>query len=129
MEYFLKLESMFESGGFYCTILSLFALLNYGIVLRRVGIVKTVVLFCHTLYWVGAPLHQPAFLFGSGIVIALVSCACSPVCIYHAHVYKHTCTHILLQLDDRPIQHREVMNNESELFKSYFDEIQLLEGG
>lgn len=32
-------------------------------------------------------------------------------------------------LDDKPIQHREVMNHESELFRSYFKEITLLEGG
>ena len=35
----------------------------------------------------------------------------------------------LLQLDDKPVQHREVMGHESELFKGYFDEITLLEGG
>ena len=34
-----------------------------------------------------------------------------------------------LQLDDKPIQHREVMNNESDLFKSYFKTIKLMEGG
>ena len=33
------------------------------------------------------------------------------------------------QLDDKPIQHREVMNYESELFKGYFKTIKLLEGG
>ncbi|XP_028408310.1 gelsolin-like protein 2 [Dendronephthya gigantea] len=32
-------------------------------------------------------------------------------------------------LDDKPVQHREVMGHESELFKSYFDSITLLEGG
>jgi len=32
-------------------------------------------------------------------------------------------------LDDKPIQHREVMNHESAMFKSYFDQIQLLKGG
>jgi gelsolin len=32
-------------------------------------------------------------------------------------------------LDDKPIQHREVMGHESSLFKTYFDEIVLLEGG
>lgn len=32
-------------------------------------------------------------------------------------------------LDDKPVQHREVMNNESNLFKSYFPSITLLEGG
>ncbi|XP_031564935.1 gelsolin-like protein 1 [Actinia tenebrosa] len=32
-------------------------------------------------------------------------------------------------LDDKPIQHREVMNHESELFKSYFKEIIYLNGG
>ena len=36
---------------------------------------------------------------------------------------------IPIQLDDKPIQHREVMNHESELFKSYFKTITLLEGG
>ena len=34
-----------------------------------------------------------------------------------------------VQLDDKPIQHREVMDYESELFKSYFKTIELLEGG
>ena len=34
-----------------------------------------------------------------------------------------------MQLDDKPVQHREVMNHESDLFKDYFDEITLLEGG
>ena len=34
-----------------------------------------------------------------------------------------------VQLDDKPIQHREVMGHESELFKSYFPEIIQLEGG
>ena len=34
-----------------------------------------------------------------------------------------------MQLDDKPVQHREVMDHESELFKDYFDEITLLEGG
>ena len=33
------------------------------------------------------------------------------------------------QLDDKPVQHREVMDNESTLFKSYFKRIELLEGG
>ena len=32
-------------------------------------------------------------------------------------------------LDDKPVQHREVMNHESEMFKSYFKSIELLEGG
>ncbi|XP_064604250.1 gelsolin-like protein 2 [Liolophura sinensis] len=32
-------------------------------------------------------------------------------------------------LDDKPIQHREVQGHESELFKSYFKTITLLEGG
>lgn len=32
-------------------------------------------------------------------------------------------------LDDRPIQHREVMGHESPLFQSYFKEMQYLEGG
>ncbi|XP_041379050.1 gelsolin-like protein 1 [Gigantopelta aegis] len=32
-------------------------------------------------------------------------------------------------LDDKPIQHREVMGYESDLFKSYFSSITLLEGG
>jgi len=32
-------------------------------------------------------------------------------------------------LDDKPVQHREVMNHESSLFKGYFDEIQILKGG
>ncbi|XP_071953140.1 gelsolin-like protein 1 [Antedon mediterranea] len=32
-------------------------------------------------------------------------------------------------LDDKPIQHREVMDHESSLFKSYFDSFSLLEGG
>ena len=32
-------------------------------------------------------------------------------------------------LDDKPIQHREVMDYESSLFKSYFPTIELLEGG
>lgn len=32
-------------------------------------------------------------------------------------------------LDDKPIQHREVMDYESELFRSYFKTIELLEGG
>lgn len=32
-------------------------------------------------------------------------------------------------LDDKPIQHREVMNHESDLFKTYFKTITLLEGG
>nr|WAQ15590.1 severin/fragmin [Halisarca dujardinii] len=32
-------------------------------------------------------------------------------------------------LDDKPIQHREVMDNESDLFKTYFETIELLEGG
>ena len=32
-------------------------------------------------------------------------------------------------LDDKPIQHREVMGNESKMFKSYFDTITLLKGG
>lgn len=34
-----------------------------------------------------------------------------------------------MQLDDKPVQHREVMNNESNLFKSYFGSITLMEGG
>ena len=33
------------------------------------------------------------------------------------------------QLDDKPVQHREVMDHESNLFKSYFKRIELLEGG
>ncbi|CAH1784269.1 unnamed protein product [Owenia fusiformis] len=32
-------------------------------------------------------------------------------------------------LDDKPVQHREVMGHESELFLSYFDEIRYLKGG
>lgn len=32
-------------------------------------------------------------------------------------------------LDDKPVQHREVMKHESDLFKSYFSSITLLEGG
>ncbi|XP_046844533.1 gelsolin-like protein 2 [Xenia sp. Carnegie-2017] len=32
-------------------------------------------------------------------------------------------------LDDKPVQHREVMNHESDLFKSYFEHITLLKGG
>ncbi|XP_065890487.1 gelsolin-like protein 2 [Dysidea avara] len=32
-------------------------------------------------------------------------------------------------LDDKPVQHREVMGHESTLFKSYFNTIELLEGG
>lgn len=32
-------------------------------------------------------------------------------------------------LDDKPIQHREVMSHESRLFKSYFDTITLMKGG
>lgn len=32
-------------------------------------------------------------------------------------------------LDDKPVQHREVQNNESKLFKSYFSTITLLKGG
>ncbi|XP_063969374.1 gelsolin-like protein 1 [Lytechinus pictus] len=32
-------------------------------------------------------------------------------------------------LDDKPVQHREVMDFESDLFKSYFEEITLMEGG
>jgi gelsolin len=32
-------------------------------------------------------------------------------------------------LDDKPVQHREVMSNESALFKSYFDVLTLMEGG
>lgn len=39
------------------------------------------------------------------------------------------CVYLCLQLDDKPIQHREVMNYESGLFKSYFKTISLLEGG
>lgn len=34
-----------------------------------------------------------------------------------------------MQLDDKPIQHREVMGYESDLFKSYFKTVRLLEGG
>ena len=36
---------------------------------------------------------------------------------------------VLTQLDDKPIQHREVMGYESSLFQSYFKAITLLEGG
>ncbi len=43
--------------------------------------------------------------------------------------HPNVCVCVCVQLDDKPIQHREVMNNESELFKSYFKEITLLEGG
>ncbi|XP_011674669.1 gelsolin-like protein 2 [Strongylocentrotus purpuratus] len=32
-------------------------------------------------------------------------------------------------LDDKPVQHREVMDYESDLFKTYFDTITLMEGG
>ncbi|XP_003388924.1 PREDICTED: gelsolin-like protein 2 [Amphimedon queenslandica] len=32
-------------------------------------------------------------------------------------------------LDDKPVQHREVMSHESDLFKSYFGSVTLLEGG
>ena len=32
-------------------------------------------------------------------------------------------------LDDKPVQHREVMNNESELFKGYFPSLTYLSGG
>lgn len=32
-------------------------------------------------------------------------------------------------LMDKPVQHREVMNNESELFKSYFEDICIMKGG
>jgi len=32
-------------------------------------------------------------------------------------------------LDDKPVQHREVMNYESDLFKDYFDDLTFMEGG
>eukprot|EP00794_Sanderia_malayensis_P005430 gene5430-6109_t len=32
-------------------------------------------------------------------------------------------------LDDKPVQHREVMNHESKLFKSYFKQVTILKGG
>ena len=35
----------------------------------------------------------------------------------------------LLKLDDKPVQHREVMGYESDLFQSYFTNITILEGG
>ena len=35
----------------------------------------------------------------------------------------------VLQLDDKPVQHREVMNYESDLFKDYFDDLTFMEGG
>lgn len=31
--------------------------------------------------------------------------------------------------DDKPVQHREVQNHESELFKTYFDELTIMKGG
>ncbi|XP_046850101.1 gelsolin-like protein 1 [Xenia sp. Carnegie-2017] len=46
---------------------------------------------------------------------------------YGAAAYKTVELDTLL--DDKPVQHREVMNHESELFKSYFDYFLLLEGG
>lgn len=33
------------------------------------------------------------------------------------------------QLDDKPIQHREVQDQESDLFKTYFKRIEIMEGG
>lgn len=39
------------------------------------------------------------------------------------------CTIYLLQLDDKPVQHREVMDNESERFRSYFSALSKMKGG
>lgn len=36
---------------------------------------------------------------------------------------------VYTQLDDKPIQHREVQDYESDLFKGYFKKIELLQGG
>ena len=49
--------------------------------------------------------------------------------VYNVHVLTSVCQFQSLQLDDKPVQHREVMSHESDLFKDYFDEITLLEGG
>ena len=45
--------------------------------------------------------------------------------------YPHKKCDVVLhsQLNDKPIQHREVMNFESDLFLSYFKTIELLSGG
>lgn len=36
---------------------------------------------------------------------------------------------LISQLDDKPIQHREVQDQESDLFKTYFKRIEIMEGG
>ena len=41
----------------------------------------------------------------------------------------HTYGNISTQLDDKPIEHREVMGYESDLFLSYFKAVTILEGG
>ena len=47
---------------------------------------------------------------------------------------QHGYTHITTppphtQLDDKPIQHREVQDHESEMFKGYFNTITIMNGG
>ena len=37
--------------------------------------------------------------------------------------------HSLFKLNDKPVQHREVQQHESALFRSYFKAIMILKGG
>ncbi len=47
----------------------------------------------------------------------------------HLHLHTHLHTHTYTQLDDKPIQHREVQDHESEMFKTYFNTVTILNGG
>jgi len=42
---------------------------------------------------------------------------------------KSYCFVVVIQLDDKPVQHREVEGNESDKFKSYFKRVELMSGG
>ena len=51
-----------------------------------------------------------------------------PWCIPALHVHVVITSNTSLQLDDEPVMHREVMDHESDLLKSYFCTLVLLIG-
>lgn len=62
-------------------------------------------------------------------VLAQFNCSCLVSNYMSPCTYMDNFPFCVLQLDDKPVQHREVMDHESELFKGYFKTIELLEGG